>query len=149
MTSLCLNLQILSLPPKTVICTAALTATTTSTIVWLAGVLGQNYVVLPPPVTPMDTVRGVACFAVLLQWQSHSKMPVVTQAYVSYAMGPLNVSSLTELNPALIFYFGACYGVYFLVSGSNVVNISTSGGSTILVCILQPWIIPLAGICTS
>ena len=59
-----------STPSVTVVCTGALTATTNvltaSTSMGLAGVLGQNDVGLPWPLSPMGTIMYVGGLAVLL-----------------------------------------------------------------------------------
>ena len=69
----------------TVVCTGALTTamtvTTASTSVSIVVVPGQNTMVLSPPLTPKDRMRGVAGFTVLLQQQHHSQKPVVTKTY--------------------------------------------------------------------
>ena len=96
----------------------------------LTGVLGQNDVILPPPLILMDTVRDVAGFTALPQQQPQSQIPVATQKYVSYNLGPLQVNSLSELSLPPIFYFGVCYNVCFLLSGSNMVYIPTIGVCT-------------------
>ena len=40
----------------------------------LAGVPGQNAVIFPSQLTPVDRVRGVAGFAILSQKQPHCQM---------------------------------------------------------------------------
>ena len=64
-------------------------------------------------------------------------MPVVTQAYAHYAIGPpLVSSSLLELSPLLIYY-----GVLrcLLFSGFSVFTVYTNGASTICVCTTAPF----------
>ena len=77
------------MPIVTVICTGAMTATVTvitvSTSLGLAGVVGENDVILPQPLAPIGTVKGVVGFAILLHQQPYSEIPFVT--YASYAMG--------------------------------------------------------------
>ena len=49
-------------------------------------VTSQNDVVLTPPLPFIDTVKDVTGFTVLPLQEPHSQMPVLTQAYSSYAM---------------------------------------------------------------
>ena len=60
-----------------------------STSVRFAKVLGQNDMGLSLPLTPMDTMRGVAHLTLLPQQQPQSQMPVVTPAYDNYTRDPL------------------------------------------------------------
>ena len=80
----------------TFVCTVALTATmivmSACIFMVLDAVSVQSDQVWPPPVALMDTGRGVAGFTFLWQQQPHSQMPVVTEAYASYAMAPLQMS---------------------------------------------------------
>ena len=114
------HVNVTTTPPVTVVCTGASTATMTimiaATSVRTAIVLVQNDVVLPPPLTLMDAVSGVAGFSVLLQQQSHPQMAVATQAYANYAMSPLQVSSPSELSLLLIFYVDVLVFVFYFLA---------------------------------
>ena len=62
----------------------------------------------------MDAVRSVTGFAVFLQLEPHSQMPVVTQFYANYAMGPLLLNAfLLELSFPVIFYVGVWLYFWF------------------------------------
>ena len=65
-------------------------------ILGLSAAMGQNDVVLPPPLILMETVRGVVHFATVPQQQPQSQMPY--QAYASYAVGSPEASFFSELS---------------------------------------------------
>ena len=63
------------------------------------------------------------------QQQPQSQMP--SQAYANYTMGAPQVSFLFQslaFHQFIMLYFGACYGVCFLLSGSYVDTMLTNGG---------------------
>ena len=61
-------------------------------------------------------------------------LPHYSRLLLSNAMGPLQVSSsLSRVEPP-INISGWCYGVCFLLSGSDVVAVYNNGGSAIMVC---------------
>ena len=74
----------------TVVCSSAwittIFVTVAVTSVRWAAAMGQHDVVLPPPLIPMDTIRGVVSLATVPQQQPHSLM--YYQAYAHYAKGP-------------------------------------------------------------
>ena len=47
----------------------------------------------------------------------------------------------------LLIYVGVCSGVYFLLSGTILDAIFTNGAQLLVILQLQPWSIPLAGLC--
>ena len=108
-------------------------------------------VVLPPQLIPRDTMRGpVGHATVPQQWQPQSQMP--SQANASYSIGPPQVSFLFQrwdFHQFIMLYVSACYGVYFVLSGSYMAAMLTNGCITIGVYNATTlWSMPLAGICT-
>ena len=66
-------------------------------------------------------------------------MPVITQAYTSYPTHPPQMSSsLSQLGLPPIFNVGVCCIVCFLLSGSDVADVSNSGAQTMGFASLQP-----------
>ena len=91
------------------VCTGALTIPIVVVLVFTSlGLFGdpvKNDDILPPLPILMDIVRGIASFAVQPQEQPQAQigqlrnMPVVTQAYANYAMGPSQLHfSLSDLS---------------------------------------------------
>ena len=103
----------------------------------------------------MDPTIGVTGLTAVLQQHqvqmgSQDNMPVVTQAYANYAMGPPWVSSLSELSLPPISNVGVMVFAHFLFSGSGVVTVYINGGSTIWVCTSTTlWSVPMTGVCAS
>ena len=118
------------------------TVTVVPTTVKLAALV-QHDEILPPPLIVRGMVKdSVGLAPVLQQQQSWSQIP--SQTYANYAMGPSQVSFLSEFSLPLISYFGACYGVCFLLSGSHVSVMFTNGGLTIRICTTAtPWSVSL------
>ena len=85
--------------PATVVCSGESTTTITVTVVptpvRLTTASGQHDVVLLSPLILRDAVRGVVSLATVPQQEPQSQMP--SQAYASYAMGPSQVNSFSEL----------------------------------------------------
>ena len=86
----------------TVMCTGALIATltvmTASTSKELAITLEQNDVGQPPPLILMYTVRGVAGVCFSTASSSLSLSCLLAHRHMPTDMGPLQVSSFSELN---------------------------------------------------
>ena len=139
-------------PQMTVVCSGALPITATVTIAPTDVDLeaSDQLDMVPPPLLNLkDTMRGaVGLTTVMLQQLPQSQMP--SQTYANYAISPPWVSSVSELSLPLILYVSNCYGVFFLLSGSQVAAMFTSAGSTITIsntATLQS--APLVGICAS
>ena len=100
--------------------------------------LGQQEVVLPSLLIPKDT-RGVVGLTTVPQQLSQSQMPF--QTYVTYAMGPPQVSFFSELSlpPICLHVLVAHYDICFLLSGSHVDAFFTYEGSTIGIVHSSPW----------
>ena len=137
------------------VCSMALPITTivtrAPTSVGLAA-SGQHDGVLPPQLMMRHKMRSsVGLTTVLQQQQPPSQMP--PQAYSNYAMGPPHVNVLFEawaFHKFIVLYVGAWNSVCFLLSGSHVAAMLTSGGSDTGVCNATTlWSIPFIGICTS
>ena len=77
----------------------------------------ESATVFPQPLILMDAMMGVAGFTNQLQYQPQPQMPVVTLAHATYAMGPLQVSSLSKLSLPLVF----CVGVMGFSSLSDLI----------------------------
>ena len=119
-------------PSVTVVHSSASYITTTVTMapttVGLV-VSGQHYGVLLPLLIIEDlkvSSFGLATMPQQQQLQSH----LASQANANYSMGPPQVSfSLSELSLPPISYVGTFYGACFLLSGSNVPLMLTSGAN--------------------
>ena len=72
------------------------------------------------------------------------------QAYVNYAMGPPKVTFTFRVGPPtdMLICVGICSSVCFLLSGTMLDAIHTSGDSAIVYCAIAAfWSIPMIGIC--
>ena len=85
------------------------------------------------------------------QQQPPSSMPPL--GYANYAMGSPQVGFFFRVEPPIIcilYMFGVCSGVCFLLLGAELDAIFTYAGSTIRVCTLATlWSLPMAGICAT
>ena len=112
--------------------------------------LDQHGMVPPPPFMPIGS-GGVLGSVSVPQQQTPSSMPPL--AYADYAMGSPQVGFFSELGlPSfcILYRFGVCFGVCFLLLGAELHAIFTYGGSTIRVCTLATlWSLPMAGICVT
>ena len=74
-------------------------------------------------------------------------------AYANYAMGSPQVGFFFRVEPPIIYIlyiFGVCSGVCFLLLGAKLDAVFIYGGSTIRVCTLAIlWSLPMAGICAT
>ena len=73
---------------------ALTTAMIATSSLWLAEALGQNDVILLPPLILMDIFRGVVASTTVPQQQLQS--PASTKAYANYSMHPPKVSFLFQ-----------------------------------------------------
>ena len=126
-----------TMPYLTVMLAATWTVFTTvmiaSTLVALPGVPNQQDELLPSLLIPMDIMRTVADFAAQLHQQPQAQMGpqdsmhlglcLLCQRSLTGKFFPFRVEPPSDL-------LCWCYGVCFLVSGSNVVTVYTNGDST-------------------
>ena len=138
-------------PLMTVVCSRAFPISTTVkmalTFVGLEP-LGQHDVVLPPQLILTEKMKdSIRITTVLPQQQPQSQKP----SQVNCAMGPPQVCSTFQSWSSYQFirlFVGASHGVCFLISGSHVDEMLSTGGSITGVCnATTVWSIPLAGIC--
>ena len=112
--------------------------------------LDQHGMVPPPPLMPRGS-GGVTGSVSMPQQQPPSSMPPL--AYANYAMGSPQGGFFFRVEPPIIYIlymFGVCSGVCFLLLGAKLDAIFTYGGSTIRVCTLATlWSLPMAGICAT
>ena len=112
--------------------------------------LDQHGMVPPPPLMLRGS-GGVHGAVSVPQHQPPSSMPPL--AYANYPMGPPQVGFFFRVEHPIIcilYMFGVCSGVCFLLLGAELDAIFTYGGSTIRVCILPTlWSLPMAGICAT
>ena len=110
----------------------------------------QHGMVPPPPLMPRGS-GGVLGSVSVPQQQPTSSMPPL--AYANYAMGSPQVGFFFRVEPPIIcilYMFGVCSGVCFLLLGAELDAIFTYGGSTFGVCTLSTlWSLPMAGICAT
>ena len=88
-------------------------------------------VVPPPPLMPRG-LGGVLGSVAVPQQQPPSSMPPLV--YANYAMGSPQVSFFFRVEPPIIcilYMFGVCSGVCFLLLGAKLDAIFTYGGSTL------------------
>ena len=103
--------------------------------------------------TTLDAKRLWRCswLSSVPQQQTPSSMPPL--AYATYAMGSPQVGFFFRVEPPIIYIlymFGDCSGVCFLLLGAELDAIFTYGGSTFGVCTLVTlWSLPMAGICAT
>ena len=121
--------------PVTVVCFRTLFITMTGTLAPSPKgltTLGQHDVVLLPQVFPRDTLMSSTGLTTLPQ-QQQPQYQMPSQAYASYAMGPVKVHFLYRVEPPtnFLFYVGFCYDLCFLLSGFHVAAMFPNGGSTI------------------
>ena len=74
-------------------------------------------------------------------------------AYANYAMGSPEAGFFSKVEPptiCILYMFGVCSGVCFLLLGAELDAIFTFGGSTFGVCTLATlWSLHMAGICAT
>ena len=112
--------------------------------------LDQHGMVPPPPLMPRGS-GGVLGSVSVPQQQPPSSMPPL--AYAKYAMGSPQVGFFFRVEPPIIcilYMFGVCSGICFLLLGAKLDAIFTYGGSTVRACTLATlWSLPMAGICAT
>ena len=105
----------------------------------------EQHDVLPPPQILRDTIRHVVGLINASQKQPQLQMP--SQAYANYAMVLIRWVFLLEgWVPHQFLYFGVCYCVCFLLSGSECGCHIHNVGLTVGVCTTAThWSIPMVG----
>ena len=137
-------------PPVTIVCSGASLITMIGTLGPTSVgqiLLGQWDVVLLPQLILQDTLRDSAGLTHMPQ-QHIPQSWVSSQAYATYALGPLQVSSSSEMSlPQFLYHV---LGVLWcLLSGSHVAVMITYGGSFLGLCDTTTLSLPMVGICVS
>ena len=116
----------------------------------LPAMLGQCDVVLPPLLTPWCPGGGIGLASVPQQQPPPSLMPL--QSYANYAIGSLQVGSLSELSFHLfcILYVWCLFWCLLSTFRCHAGCHFHPGGSTIEVCTTAtPWSLLMLGICAT
>ena len=140
-------------PPVTVVSSGLSSVSSVTVAPSLTGFpvsLEQHGMVPPPPMM----LRGSGCVlgsVSVPQQQTPSSMPPL--AYANNSMGSPQVGFFFRVEPPIIcilYMFGACSGVCFLLLGAELDAVFTYGGSTFRVCTFATlWSLPMEGICAT
>ena len=130
----------LTTPPPVTVVSSGLSSMSSMTVApSLTGfpVTLDQYGVVPPPILMLRGSGGVLGSVSVPQQQTPSSMPPL--AYANYAMGSPQVDFFFRVEHPIIcilYMFGVCSGVCFLLLGAKLDAIFTYGGSTFGVCTL-------------
>ena len=137
-------------PPVTVVSSGLSSVSSVTSLTEFPVSLDQHGMVPPPPLMLRGS-GGVLGSVSVPQHQPPSSMSSL--AYANYAMGSPHVGFFFRVEPPIIcilYMFGVCSGVCFLLLGAELDAVFTYGGSTIMVCTLATlWSLPMAGICAT